>query len=107
MLIYWFYGRIHSPLADRAEQARRTDFEQLANTVTMFGYLAIFNAFAMTLLGFMTELGLTTENTAKWHEVGLTAHQADMFGLGLLGAAIAITLVGRGLQAAARRSTAG
>ena len=24
MVIYWFYGRTHSPLADRAEAARRT-----------------------------------------------------------------------------------
>jgi APA family basic amino acid/polyamine antiporter len=106
MLIYWFYGRKHSPLADRAEQARRTGFQELANTVTMTGYLFLFNGFFMTLLGFMTELGITTETTAKWHEIGVTAHQADMFGLAVLGIALLVTLVGRGMKAAADRSAA-
>jgi APA family basic amino acid/polyamine antiporter len=102
MLIYWFYGRKHSPLADRQEQANRTSFQEFANTVTMLGYVALFNGFFMTLLGFMTEFGITTENTAKWHEIGVTAHQADMFGLGVFGVALVITLVGRGLQMGAR-----
>src|SRR5436190_7470853 len=31
LVIYWFYGRTHSPLADKAEQARRTAGENLAN----------------------------------------------------------------------------
>src|SRR6476661_4552302 len=31
MIIYWFYGRTHSPLADKAEQARRSAVENLAN----------------------------------------------------------------------------
>jgi APA family basic amino acid/polyamine antiporter len=104
MLIYWFYGRRHSPLADVKEQARRTGFEEFANTVTMFGYLALFNGFFMALLGFMTEFGITTDNTARWHEIGVTAHQADMVGLGIFGLAAVITVIGRLLQAAARRS---
>jgi APA family basic amino acid/polyamine antiporter len=106
MLIYWFYGRKHSPLVDPAEQARRTGAMELADTITMLGYLALFNGFAMTLLGFMTEFGITNENLARWHEIGVTAHQADMFGLAILGAAAVVTLIGRTMQRAARRVAA-
>jgi hypothetical protein len=31
MVIYWFYGRTHSPLADAQESARRTGQQSLAN----------------------------------------------------------------------------
>jgi APA family basic amino acid/polyamine antiporter len=99
--IYWFYGRRHSPLVDRAEQAARTAPQGIANLVTMLGALVTFNGFFMTLLGFMTELGITTEETAKWHEIHVTPHQADLVGLGLLGLGVAVLLVGIAL----RRST--
>jgi hypothetical protein len=104
MLIYWFYGRKHSPLVDRQEAAQRTGFEELANTVAMLGYLALFNGVAMAVLGFMTEFGITSEAIAKWHEIGVTAHQADMFGLAVLGVALAIVVVGRIMQKSARRA---
>src|SRR4051794_24206867 len=50
LVIYWSYGRTHSPLADRAEQARRTGAENLANLLKVAGYLILFNGFAITLL---------------------------------------------------------
>jgi APA family basic amino acid/polyamine antiporter len=102
MLIYWFYGRKHSPLVDRAEQARRTSFQEMADSIAMLGYLILANGFFMTLLGFMTEFGVTSEEIARWHEIGVTAHQADMVGLGVLGLGAAVALVGRALQSAAR-----
>ncbi len=37
MLIYWFYGRTHSPLVDARESAARSGFENLANLVFMAG----------------------------------------------------------------------
>ena len=37
ILIYWFYGRIHSPLANRAEQAARSTVAGVGNFVTMLG----------------------------------------------------------------------
>ena len=61
MLIYWFYGRTHSPLADSQEAARRTPLQSLANFVYLSGALAMFNFACITVLGFMTEVGLTTE----------------------------------------------
>jgi APA family basic amino acid/polyamine antiporter len=39
MLIYWFYGRTHSPLADPREAAARTGGEAFANFLTIAGYL--------------------------------------------------------------------
>lgn len=94
LLIYWFYGRTHSPLVDPAERASRTWAQGFANFVTVSGAIGIFNGFFMTILGFMTELGITTEATAKWHEIGVTPHQADMVGLGVLGVGIGVLLIG-------------
>ena len=37
MAIYWFYGRTHSPLVNRAEHAARTSAQGIANFVTMLG----------------------------------------------------------------------
>ncbi len=98
LIIYWAYGRVNSTLADPKERARRTVMQALANFTTAFGGLAIFNGFAMTILGFFTEWGITNETTAKWHEIGVTAEQADVFGLQLLGVSIAIFIAGRVLS---------
>ena len=44
----------------------------------------------------MTEIGLTTETIAKWHEIGVTAEEADAFGLKWLAVSIGVWLVGPG-----------
>jgi hypothetical protein len=49
----------------------------------------------MTLLGLMTIVGLTTETTAKWHEIGVTPEQADTLGLWILGVGLVVFVVGR------------
>jgi hypothetical protein len=100
MIIYWVYGRTHSPLVDQAEAARRTAIQSLANFITTLGLLLIFNAVCMTVLGYMTEFGLTNETTAKWHEIGVTADEADTFGLQLLAVSVAVWAVGFGLTKA-------
>lgn len=105
MIIYWFYGRTHSPLANGAEAQGRTPMQRLANFVTAFAMLGLFNGVCMALLGFMTELGITNENTAKWHEldaltsrffgIGVSAESADLFGLQVLGAGIVLFVLGK------------
>ncbi len=100
LIIYWFYGRTRSPLADSAESARRTPLQGLANFITILGLLLIFNSAAIATLGFMTEFGLTTETLAKWHEIGVTAEEADAFGLRWLAISVAVFLVGFGLRKA-------
>lgn len=95
LIIYWAYGRTHSTLANVAETARRTGMQAAANFITAFGALALFNGFAMTILGFFTEWGITNDTTAKWHEIGVTAEQADVFGLQVFGVAVVVFVIGR------------
>jgi APA family basic amino acid/polyamine antiporter len=100
MIIYWAYGRRHSPLVNQAESSARTSMQSLANFITTFGLLLIFNAACITLLGFFTAWGITNETTTKWSEIGVTADQADAFGLKFLAVAIAVWIVGFGLTRA-------
>lgn len=105
MIIYWLYGRTHSPLVNHTEASARTPMQTLANFITTFGLLLIFNAGCIAILGFMTELGITNETTAKWAELeslGLTvtAEEADAFGLKFLAVSIAVWAVGFGLTKA-------
>jgi basic amino acid/polyamine antiporter, APA family len=109
IVIYWFYGRTHSPLADRAETARRTGTENLSNFLKMAGYMLLFNGFCITLLAFLTIWGVTTEVQAKWAELDsilnyagmhINPEIADAFGLKILalGAIVAVAgvVLGRG-----------
>ena len=103
MVIYWFYGRTHSPLADPREAAARSAGEGLANTLKMAGYLLLFNGGAITLLALLTEWNITTETLARWHEldaltsrvgIPVTPEIADQFGLTILGTGAAVTALG-------------
>jgi basic amino acid/polyamine antiporter, APA family len=108
LIIYWFYGRTHSPLHDAREGTARTPLQSLANFITAFGLLALFNGVCMFLLGLLTEWGVTTETLAKWHEldvltsryvgVHVSAETADTFGLQLLGISAAVYALGWILQ---------
>jgi APA family basic amino acid/polyamine antiporter len=103
MIIYWFYGRTHSPLVNRAESAARSSTESLANFLKMTGYMLLFNGFCITLLAVLTEWGVTKEELAKWHEldsvlsrVGLHINPeiADAFGLKILIAGAVVLGIG-------------
>ena len=103
MVIYWFYGRTHSPLVDRAEAAARKGGEQTANFLTMLGYMLLFNGFCITLLAVLTQTGVTNETLAKWSELDwvlqhigmhINPEIADAFGLKILLAGAAVTALG-------------
>jgi APA family basic amino acid/polyamine antiporter len=103
MLIYWFYGRTHSPLVDRAEAAARPAIVNLANFLKIAGYMLLFNGFCITLLALLTEWGITTEELAKWHEldavisrIGMHVNPeiADAFGIRILVIGAVVTLAG-------------
>lgn len=94
MLIYWFYGRTHSPLVNPDEAASRTSFEGMANFISFASYLILFNGFCVTVLAYLTEFGVTTENSAKWHEINITPEQADTFGLTILGLGVVVCVAG-------------
>src|SRR3954469_23026833 len=103
MIIYWFYGRTHSPLAVPAEAAARSGTENLANFLKMFGYMLLFNGFCITLLAYLTILNVTNETLAKWGELdGVLSHVgmhvnpeiADAFGWKILAAGAVVTVIG-------------
>jgi APA family basic amino acid/polyamine antiporter len=103
MIIYWFYGRTHSPLVDAAEAGRRTASESLANFLTISGYMLLFNGFAILLLGLLTQWGITTEELAKWHELDallsrigmhINPEIADSFGAKILAAGAVVLVAG-------------
>jgi APA family basic amino acid/polyamine antiporter len=106
MVIYWVYGRVHSPLVDQAERARRSGLENFGNFTLAAGVLLLFNGFFMTILGFMTVLGVTTEELAKWHEIGVTPEQSDTLGLIILGVGAVVAIVGRVLSKSGKASAA-
>jgi uncharacterized membrane protein YGL010W len=70
--------------------------------------LALFNGICMFLLGLLTELGVTTETLAKWHEfdeltsryfgIHVTAETADTFGLQVLAVSAGVYVLGWILQ---------
>src|SRR4051812_275518 len=103
MIIYWFYGRTHSPLVNATEAAARTASESFANLVTVLGAVVTFNGFAIALLGFLTTWGVTSEELAKWSEldallsrIGLhiSADIADRFGLTIFAIGVVLLVVG-------------
>ena len=103
MLIYWFYGRTHSPLASLTEAAARTGGEAFANFLKIAGYLLLFNGGAITLLALLTEWGVTTEALARWSEldalisrvgIRVTPEIADRFGLTIVGIGLGVAAAG-------------
>ena len=111
MLIYWFYGRTHSPLANPREAAARTAGESFGNTLKIAGYLLLFNGAAITLLALLTEWNVTNETLARWSEldaltsrvgIRVTPEIADRFGLNIVASARPVTAVGFAVGRAAR-----
>ncbi len=84
----------------------RTALENVGNFVTVAGALLLFNGFFMTILGFMTVLGITTEELAKWHEIGVTPEQSDQLGLLVLGVGLVVFVVGRLLAKSGKAAAA-
>src|SRR3954453_15877184 len=103
MIIYWFYGRTHSPLVNATEAAARSGTESLANFLKMLGYMLLFNGFCITLLAYLTIFNVTNETLAKWGELDavlsyigmhINPEIADRFGLTILLAGAAIAVIG-------------
>ena len=114
MIIYWFYGRTHSQLVNHAETAARSSLENFANFLKMAGYMLVFNGFCITLLGLMTEWGVTTEELAKWHELDAVLSRwfglhinpqiADAFGLRIMAVGLVAIVLGFVLVRSAKKS---
>jgi len=103
MIIYWFYGRTHSPLVNATEAAARSGAENFANFLKMLGYMLLFNGFCITVLAYLTILNVTNETLAKWEELdGVLSHIgmhvnpeiADSFGWKILLAGAVVAVIG-------------
>ncbi len=104
MIIYWFYGRTHSQLVDKAEAAARSGMESLSNFLKIAGYMLMFNGFCIALLGVLTEIGVLTAELARWHELDdrlnyyfglrISPEIADIFGLKILAAGLVASVIG-------------
>jgi APA family basic amino acid/polyamine antiporter len=95
IFIYWFYGRKHSPLADKAEQAAKSTGAEAGDFLAMLGALGLFNGFFIAVLGYLTQIGVTTETTARWFEVGISPERASMLGIQVLVGGAVVLAVGR------------
>jgi APA family basic amino acid/polyamine antiporter len=103
MIIYWFYGRTHSPLVNKAEAAARSGIENLANFLKILGYMLLFNGFCITLLAYLTIWNVTNETLAKWSELDAVLSRigghinpeiADAFGWKILLVGAVVSLAG-------------
>jgi APA family basic amino acid/polyamine antiporter len=112
MVIYWFYGRTHSPLANKAEAAARSGSENVANFLKMGGYMLLFNGFCITLLAYLTIFNVTNETLAKWSELDAVLSRigghinpeiADAFGWKILLVGVVVTAVGHLLGRSSRK----
>ena len=114
MVIYWFYGRTHSQLANRPRPPRAAAAESLGNFLKMAGYMLMFNGFCITLLGLLTEWGAISEELAKWHELDtmltgwfglhINPEIADAFGLKILAVGLVAAVVGFVLTRSSKKS---
>jgi APA family basic amino acid/polyamine antiporter len=97
MIIYWFYGRTHSPLYDAKLEAEKSSKQRLGDQLTMWGGLLLFNALWISLVGGMTVFGITSETIAKWHEVHFDPQTALRDGLIIAAIGAALFYAGRNM----------
>lgn len=98
VLIYWFY-----PRPGRAEP--RAPLRSLAAMLRVAGVLLIVNALWITILGVLTQFGVTNETTSDWNALAANGFQVRpdqpmAFGARGLVVAAAVWVVGFGLAKA-------
>ena len=112
MVIYWFYGRPHSRLADAREACARSSTENVANFLTLVGCMLLFNGFCITLLAYLTTFNVTNEALAKWSELDAVLSRigghinpkiADAFGWKILLVGVVVTAAGHLLGRSSRK----
>lgn len=100
VLIYWFYFR--QGRRRTAPASGRVPMRALAEVMTVAGVLLILTALWVTILGLLTEFGITNETTANWSALAATGWhvspaQPAAFGLRCLVVAASVWAVGFGL----------
>ncbi|HUQ88939.1 MAG TPA: hypothetical protein VM096_15385 [Vicinamibacterales bacterium] len=103
-LIYWFYVRPRRNVAP-GRPVSRTSMRSLADVIRVTGVLLICNAAWITMLGALTQFGITNEAAADWRALAATGFQVTpdqpaTFGARGLVVAAAVWAVGFGLAKA-------
>jgi len=104
VLIYWFYvrpGKVVPP----GRPVSRTSMRSLADVIRVAGVLFIVSALWITILGVLTQFGITNETTADWRALAASGFQVKpdqpvSFGARGLVVAAAVWVVGFGLAKA-------
>jgi hypothetical protein len=103
-LVYWFYVRPRRTAAG-GRSATRSSMRSLAEFIRVAGVLLILNALWITILGALTQFGITSETSADWRALAASGFQVRPdqpagFGARGLVVAVAVWIVGFGLAKA-------
>ena len=104
ILIFWFQVR-RERNGPAGQRVPRTSMRSLANVISAAGALLIVNALWITILGGLTQFGITSETTADWRALAASGFQVNSDRPLWLGArglvvAAAVWVVGFGLAKA-------
>ena len=104
VLIYWFYVRPRRGVPP-GRPVPRTSMRSLADVISVAGVLLIVSALWITMLGALTQFGITSETTADWRALAASGFQVRpdqpvSFGARGLVVAAAVWVVGFGLAKA-------
>jgi len=104
VLIYWLYVRPRR-VVPPGRPVPRTSMRALADVISVAGVLLIVSALWITILGVLTQFGITNETTADWRALAASGFQVRpdqpvSFGARGLVVAAAVWVVGFGLAKA-------
>jgi len=104
VLIYWLYVRPRRAVGP-GRPVPRTSMRALADVISVAGVLLIVSALWITILGVLTQFGITNETTADWRALAASGFQVRpdqpvSFGARGLVVAAAVWVVGFGLAKA-------
>ena len=76
VLVYWLYVR-QGPRQRAARPVAGAPMRALADAMRVAGVVMIVTALWVTILGLLTEFGLTNESTANWSELAAAGFQVN------------------------------
>lgn len=90
LLIYYFYSRTHSRIADRVARDKAFHWKDM---LEFFGIFALINGLLFGLLSVLAMIGVTSVKT--WNEINLEPHKTAIICLVLIAVGLAVYLTGR------------
>lgn len=90
LLIYYFYSRTHSRIADKVERDKKFSWKDM---LEFFGIFALINGVLFGLLSILAIIGITSMKS--WNEISLEPHKTVIICAVLIAAGIAMFITGR------------